>query len=161
RSQLNVLKVGPGPLVQLAAIPAAKTILALKLNHTTTRVAGALIRWVLPADDTATAKTSARARGTIQVDANDCVFDIDSPHAALFELAGPQSRPEWLSSLRMTGEGSVTRPTLETAAWVSTLDGRLTTLENTTLELEGLIAGEYHFAGGISQEPAASEVHDS
>ena len=157
----NVLKVGPGPLVQLAATPAAKSTLALKLTHSTTRAAGAIVRWVVPADDAAPARPSERHRGTIQIEANDCVFDIDSPRAALFELAGPQPRPEWLRSLRMTGEGSVTRPTLEVAAWVSTLDGRLTTLEGVPIEVEGLIAGEFHFTGEFPDQPAASEVHDS
>ncbi len=157
----NVLKVGPGPLVQLAATPAAKSTCALQLNHSTIRAAGAVVRWVVPADEAAPAKSSEQSRGTIEVEATDCVFDIDSPHAALFELAGPQPRPEWLRSLRMTGEGSVTRPTLEVAAWVSTLDGRLTTLEGIPIELEGLIAGEFHFTGEFPDQPAASEVHDS
>lgn len=157
----NVLKVGPGPLVQLAATPAAKSTWTLKLNHSTIRAAGAVVRWVVPADQAAPAKSSEPSRGTIEVEAADCVFDIDSPHAALFELAGPQPLPEWLRSLRMTGEGSVTRPMLEVAAWVSTLDGRLTTLEGIPIELEGLIADEFHFAGEFPDRPAASEVHDS
>ena len=145
----NVLKVGPGPLVQLAATPAAKSTSTLKLNHSTIRAAGAVVRWVVPADEAGLAKTSEQIRGSIEVEATDCVFDVDSPHAALFELAGPQPRPEWLRSLRMTGEGSVTRPTLEVAAWVSTLDGRLTALEGIPVELEGLIAGEFSLCGRV------------
>jgi hypothetical protein len=157
----NVLKVGPGPLVQLAVTPAAKSTMALKLTHSTTRAAGAVVRWVVPEDDSASTKTGERPRGMIQVEANDCIFDIASPRAALFELAGSQPKPEWLQSLRMTGEGSITRPTLEVAAWVSTLDGRLTALEGIPLEVEGLIAGDFHFAGEIPDRPGASEVHDS
>jgi hypothetical protein len=157
----NVLKVGPGPFVQLAATPAAKSTVTLKLTRSTLRAAGAVVRWVVPTDDDAAAKFRERIRGTIQVESNDCVFDINSPRAALFELAGTQPRADWLRWLQMTGEGSVTRPTLDVAAWVSMLDGRLTNLDGVPLELEGLIAGEFHFAGKVSDQPEASEVHDS
>jgi serine/threonine protein kinase len=157
----NVLKVGPGPLVQLAAVPEAKQTVALQLTHATIRAAGAVVRWVIPTEGLELEESNERIHGGIQVEANDCVFDIDSPRAALFELAGAQPRPEWLRSLRMTGEGSITRPTLEVAAWVSTVDGRLTPLDGMPLEVEGLIAGEFRFAGEFPEQPAASEVRDS
>jgi hypothetical protein len=37
----------------------------------------------------------------------------------------------------------------------------LTTLEGILLKVEGLIAGEFHFAGEDQAKPAACEVHDS
>src|SRR5207247_11261626 len=46
----NVLKAGPGPLVQLATASGAKSKIVLKLSHSTTRTSGAIIRWVVPAD---------------------------------------------------------------------------------------------------------------
>ena len=116
----NVLKIGPGPLIQLAGVPAAKALVTLRLMHTTCRASGALVRWIVAAE--------GPPRGRILVEAGDCVFDIVSPQAALFELAGASAHPEWLKSLRMTGEGSLTRPGLEVAAWVSTIDGRVTPL---------------------------------
>ena len=154
----NVLKIGPGPLIQLAGVPAVKSTVTLRLVHTTCRASGALVRWMVTPED--------QPSGRILVDASDCVFDIVSRQAALFELAGDQSHskgshPEWLRSLRMTGEGSLTRPNLEVAAWVSTIDGRVTPLESSTLEVEGLFAGAFRFAGESDQSPADSEVHDA
>ncbi|MBI3861618.1 MAG: serine/threonine protein kinase [Planctomycetia bacterium] len=159
----NVLKSGPGPLVQLAAAPAAKSKTVLKLSHSTTRAAGAIIRWVVPGEEALKSGSPARLRGSIMIEASDCVFDVASPRAALVELAGTGSepRPEWLQAVQMTGEGSVTRPSVETAAWVSTADGRLTPLEGTALSLEGLVAGDFHFTGASATRVVDCEVHDS
>ncbi len=154
----NVLKAGSGPLIQLAGVPAAKSIVTLRLVHTTCRASGALVRWMISPE--------GPPRGRIVVAAGDCVFDIVSPGAALFELAADPSQfegthAEWLTSLRMTGEGSLTRPGVEVAAWVSTIDGRVTPLTNSTLEVEGLFAGAFQFAGESNRLPADSEVHDA
>lgn len=154
----NVLKIGPGPLVQMAGVPAAKANVTLRLMHTTCRTSGALVRWIVTPE--------GPPRGRILIETGDCVFDIVSPRAALFELAGApvqseQAHPEWLKSLRMTGEGSLTRPGLEVAAWVSTLDGQVTPLASAALEVEGLFAGAFRFAGESDKLPADSEVHDA
>ncbi|HEY2251879.1 MAG TPA: hypothetical protein VGH74_12495, partial [Planctomycetaceae bacterium] len=149
----NVLKIGPGPLIQLAGVPAEKTQVALRLIHTTCRASGALVRWIVVPEQP--------PRGQVVVEAGDCVFEIVAPRAALFELAGDKASPEWLRSLRMTGEGSLTRPGLEVAAWVSTLDGRVTPLDSSAIEVEGLFSGAFRFAGESDKLPADSEVHDS
>ena len=169
----NVLKIGPGPLIQLAGVPGAKSQFTVRLMHTTCRASGALLRWIVAPE--------SPPRGRIVVEAGDCVFDIASARAALFELAGvpipleraqiegahsKQSQPErchaeWLKALRLTGEGSLTRPGLEVAAWVSTIDGQVTPLESSALEVEGLFAGEFRFAGESCALPADSEVHDA
>jgi hypothetical protein len=154
----NVLKIGPGPLFQLAGMPTAKSNLTLRLSHTTCRASGAVVRWIVSPE--------GPPRGRIVVEAGDCVFDIVTPRAALFELAGvpfdsERAYSEWLKALRMTGEGSLTRPALEVAAWVSTIDGRVTPLANATVEVEGLFAGEFRFAGESDKLPADSEVHDA
>lgn len=162
----NVLKTGPGPLIQMAGVPSANTpsantIVTLRLTHTTCRASGALVRWIVTPEEL--------PRGRIAVEAGDCVFDILA-QAALFELAGaPLSSElassekvpsEFLKSLRMTGEGSLTRPGLELAAWVSTIDGQVTPLESSSVEVEGLFAGEFRFAGESGTLSADSEVHD-
>jgi serine/threonine protein kinase len=154
----NVLKIGAGPLTQISGVPAAKSVVTLRLVRTTCRASGALVRWMVPPE--------GPPAGQIVVEANDCVFDVIAPRAALFELAGDNSHsrgahPEWLRSLRITGEGSLTRPNLEVAAWVSTIDGRVTPLASTALEVEGLFAGEFSFAGESDRSPADSEVHDA
>ncbi len=149
----NVLKLGAGPLVQLATAPLAKSTVELRLDHTTFRSSGALLRWIVPAVD--------RAAGRILVVADDCVFDVASPQAALFEFAGSQPRPDWLRSVKMTGEGSIARPTLDLAAWISTADGTLRLLDSSGIELEGIISGPFQFAGELGLQPSAAEVRDS
>ena len=148
----NVLKIGPSPLVHLAAIPGAKAATTLRLTHTTCRSSGALLRWIVPVE--------TAPRGRILVEAADCVFDLLSPQAALFELAGPDVRPDWLRKINMTGEGSVAGAGLEIAAWISIESGRLYPLEAALVELEGIFAGELSFAGDPGPEPDDSEVRD-
>ncbi len=149
----NVLKIGTGPLVQLAAVPRSKSKVVLRLNHLTCRTSGALLRWIVPVD--------GPPPGQVLVEASDCVFDVVSAQAALFEFVGPLLRPEWQQFVRMTGEGSISPPTLDVAAWISTEDGRVTSFESSTIELEGIVAGPFRYTGDASPRAADSEVRDS
>jgi hypothetical protein len=146
----NVLKTGTSPLVQLAVAPAASSTTVLQLRRTTCRESGALLRWVVPAD--------GMPAGGVLIDAGECVFDVDSPLAALLEFAGPAPRTEWLRSVTMTGEGSLVRPDLEVAAWISTDDGRFTPLESAGIAMEGIFAGPFRFAGRPGPAPFDAEV---
>jgi hypothetical protein len=148
----NVLKIGTSPLVQLATVPAEKSAVVLKLDRTTCRASGALLRWVVPED-------VARA-GRVAIEACDCVFDVVSPGAALFEFAGGSPRTEWLRHVKLTGEGSIAAPMLEVAAWISTADGRVTGLDGTAIEVEGIFSGPLRFGGEPGPEPVDSEVED-
>jgi hypothetical protein len=146
----NVLKIGSGPLVQLAASPVPQASVELRFTHTTCRSSGAILRWIVPED--------GPLPGRVLVDAADCVFDIASPRAALFELAGSKMRPEFLNLVRMTGEGSVAGPALEVAAWISSANGRVERLEASAVELEGIVSGPFRFSRNPSSQPADSEV---
>jgi hypothetical protein len=99
--------------------------------------------------------------GRVLVEAADCVFDIVSPRAALFEFAGPAPQLEWLRSVKMTGEGSLATPTLGVAAWISTVDGRITQIDPSAIELEGIVAGAFRFAGEQRAVPSDAVVLDS
>jgi hypothetical protein len=149
----NVLKIGASPLVQLAAVPRAKTSVVLRLAHTTCRASGALLRWIVPPEH-------SFPGGRVLIEADDCVFDLVPARAALFEFAGPERRPDVFRSVRMTGEGSVARPGLEVAAWIAPEDGRLSLLEPTAVEVEGIFAGPFRFAGEIGLRPADAEIVD-
>jgi serine/threonine-protein kinase len=149
----NVLKLGTGPLVQLAAVPRSKSRILLRLNHATCRASGALLRWIVPVD--------RQPAGQILIEADDCVFDILSPRAALFEFAGPTPHPEWQQFVKMTGEGSTSPPALEVAAWISTGDGRVTPFDPPTIELEGIVAGPFRYAGEATPRASDSAVRDS
>jgi serine/threonine protein kinase len=148
----NVLKVGPGPLIQLAAVPRAQKNTVLHLVHTTCRRSGAVLRWIVPSGDS--------PHGRVLVEAGDCVFDLIAARTALFELAGSSPSDGWLASLRMLGEGSVTAPGLEIAGWISTVDGRVTPLDASSLELEGLLSVPFQFAGRATTIPADSQVRE-
>jgi serine/threonine protein kinase len=148
----NVLKTGTGPLVQLAAAPAVGSETVLQMNRTTCRASGALLRWVVPAEGS--------PAGGVLIEAGECVFDVVSPGAALLEFAGAAPRLEWLPSVRMTGEGSVVRPDLEVAAWISTDDGSCTFLESAGIALEGIFAGPFRFTGPPGPAPFDAEVVD-
>jgi hypothetical protein len=148
----NVLKVGASPLVQLAAVPKAKRSVVVRLAHTTCRASGALLRWIVSPEST--------PAGRVLIEADDCVFDVLPARAALFEFAGPERRPELFRSVRMTGEGSVSGPELEVAAWIAPEDGRLSPLAPTAVDVEGIFSGPFRFAGEISMRPADAEVVD-
>ena len=148
----NVLKIGPGPLVQLAATPRANKGMRLNLAHTTCRASGAVVRWIVP--------SAGRAGGRVLVEAADCVFDLVALHTALFELAGTEPRAELLRSIQMMGEGSVAGPGLEVAAWVSTETGRVTALDASSLALEGLLTIPLQFSGPAGVSPADSELRE-
>jgi hypothetical protein len=148
----NVLKSGTGPLLQLAVAPAANSTTVLRLNHATCRSSGALLRWIVPAGE--------KPPGTVLVEASDCVFDVLSPGAALFEFAGTEPRTSLLRSVRLTGEGSLVPPNPEIAAWISTEEGRLTPLDAVEIELEGIFAGRFAFAGPPGLTPPDAEIID-
>jgi len=148
----DVLKVGVSPLVQLAAVPPAKSSVVVRLNHTTCRMSGAILRWIVP---------ETPPRGSVLIDAADCVFDLGSQHAALIELAGRRPDSGWLRSMRMTGEGSIVGRDLTIAAFVSTIDGRLEALDASALELEGIFSGPFEFAGAAGLSAADSQIETS
>lgn len=147
----NVFKLGTSPLVQLATGPAEKSSLLLRFSHTTCRASGALLRWIVPAE--------GGPPGRILIEADDCVFDVVPVCAALFEFASPRSRPDWLRSVQMTGEGSVATP-MEMAAWISTIDGRISPVQSPAIELEGIVTVPIHFAGQLGPRPSDAEVND-
>ena len=146
----NVLKIGSGPLVHLASAPSTRAGVSLKLTHITCRSSGGILRWIAPDD--------GPLPGPVRIDAADCVYDVISPRAALVEIAGMKKRPEWLTLVRMTGEGSVAGPALEAAAWISTRDGRVEPLDASKMELEGIVSSPLRFAGEPGLDPADSEI---
>src|SRR5262249_28060378 len=80
----NVLNAGTDPPAQLAGTAATNSTTALRLNHTTCRASGALLRWIVLAGGT--------PAGGVLIEASECVFDVQSPEAALLEFAGQDPR---------------------------------------------------------------------
>jgi hypothetical protein len=149
----NCLKLGGGVFLNLAAAPKPDLDLLVKLTAVTCRSSGSLIRWQ-DAD-----RASVKSR--IVVEAEDCVFDLQRPEAALFEFAGTTLRPNWHQSVQMLGEGSLARPELPVAAWSEFPVRNWKELDPVELELEGISTGEFRFIGPLSLNPGDALLESS
>jgi hypothetical protein len=154
----NCLKLGPGPLVHLATSPEIDSRLrrgrkvSVKLQNTTCRRAGTVVRWKLPDDWQPTSSP------VLLVEATDCVFDLLLGSSALIELASATAKPAWLRSARWTGEGSLAPPDLTVAAASTGSATTLTPIEAAALPLDGLSSGSFRFAAEFSLAPADAAV---
>ena len=152
----NLLKIGSGPVFQLAGAPAPGERTQLSLTRTTCRRSGALLRWKLP--------EKVNSFGAVQVEAGDCVFDVAVGTGALFEIVGKPMQPSPLLAIRMTQpateEGSLAETGPEIAVWIDPADGTVTPADPAQLSLEGVSTGAFRFAGKVSADPAASQVSD-
>lgn len=145
---LGTLKIGPGPFVQMAAVPASPRT-EIRFQDSTARSAGALLRWMPPAEKA--------IKGRIQIDAADCVFDV-AAGSALFEFVGESVPPTWMESLSLSGEGSLIPADATLAAMLHPSDGNRESLDGARMSLEGLLSGPYTFTGSIGDDPVASEI---
>lgn len=154
----NCLKIGPGPLVQLAPAMSAKDRLTIQLERSTCRASGPLLRWKPKLSDRSTA--GGLPLETIVVEANDCVFDIAGTPGALLELVGAGVQANWLQALQVTGEGSIGRDEQTAALGIDSETGAAAVLDTAKLQLEGISSGPFEFAGPISTTAADSGIDD-
>lgn len=145
----NCLKTGNGPFLQLASTAGSRDI-QLVLTGTTLRQSGALIRWRLPAD--------WPARRKLRLEATDCVFDLAPGGARLLELQGDELRVDAPQLIQVGGEGSLGQTNLELAAWIDSRTGVVTPLDPAQLDVAGIFAGPFKFAGPVSLKPADAAV---
>jgi hypothetical protein len=145
----NVLKVGPGVLVNLAA-PTGRE-LALQFDGVTCRESGAVIRW-----NYTDAATLAKLR--LRIDAKHCVFDLAARETALVEWAGAELPAAWERSIAWDGEGSLAPVNVAIAGCLNPADRSWQPLDAAKLALEGLLASPFEFAGPASLKPADSIV---
>lgn len=148
----NCLKLGGGVFLNLASAPKPDLDLLVKLTGVTCREAGSLLRWQ-DAD-----RASAKSR--IVVEAADCVFDLQTAGAALFEFAGATLRPNWQQAVQMLGEDSLASPGLAVAAWSQIPARAWKPLDADELELEGISTAAFEFAGPLSMAPDDSALQN-
>jgi hypothetical protein len=147
---VQCLKIGPGPLIHVAASPASGDAIRIRLRESTCRNSGAIVRW-LPG-------RKEKSRGDVLVEANDCVFDLLPNRAALFEIATAIPDRDWHARVTVTGEGSLAGDSPIVGARIDPETGRLLPLDAEELSVEGLVGGPFTFVGEAGNNPASSEI---
>jgi hypothetical protein len=133
--------------------------LGVSLRQLTLRESGPLLRVLWPATGGASGLVPPNLAGCrIAIEANDCVFQLKAAQAALFEWLGTSGGADWLASIRMRGEGSVTLPGVPIAARVDIATDQRTDLASDGFELEGLMAAPFEFGGPLSDAPRDSTI---
>jgi serine/threonine protein kinase len=151
----NCLKLGSGALLDLAATGAGSGI-QIKLQQVTLRRADALMRLRLGSEGSPTTE--------ITFNAVDCVLDLERRGGALFQFIAKESPTPWLSEIVMSGEGTLVSPGLVVASWWNPSNRSETILvdldepDQPALQVEGLFASRFRFAGDFSLRPQDSMV---
>lgn len=149
---VNCLRLGGGPLAQLAMPPNSRQPTVVRLEQTTCRGASNLFR-VAPAGVPVKS-------GPLTIEAGDCVFDLARPEEGLLEITTSDSALETTTRIRIVGEGSLAPPLVETAVGRDPETAVRTPLSAGTIAVEGIFAGPYRFAGPFSLNPADAEIRD-
>ena len=151
----NCLKLGAGTLFDLATIGAGNGI-KIKLQQVTLRRANALMRLRIGSAGSPTSEIALKAV--------DCVLDLERGRGALFQLIAKESPTRWLADIVMSGEGTLTSPGLVVASWWNpstrseTILNDLDEPNEPAIQVEGLLASPFHFAGDFSLLPQDSMV---
>jgi eukaryotic-like serine/threonine-protein kinase len=143
----NSLKLGAGPLVQLAAGPSANRDIRLELASTTCRASGPILRWNVPPEWS--------GKGRIVIDAQDAVFDT-ADGAPLLEFVTPAYRQQMGTAVQLTGTGSLAPPEVSIAAHLLPSDGSRHNLDPAPFQIEGLVSGPFEYQAPPSPHRADS-----
>ena len=146
----NCLKLGPGAFLTVAAGRQYGRDLRIELKQLTLRQSTALLELKLP--------EKPKRVGQTVIEADDCVFDLQGHHAALFQLTGGRLSQELLDSIEMMGEGSLSPPDLVVARFRGPGDSAAAALAADAIRLEGISAGRFEFAGPFSSSPGDSTI---
>lgn len=149
----NVLHLGPGALVRLSRGLRLDEPLVLSLAHCTLR-GGALVE--------ARYRRVEDRPGEISIATTDCAF-VPADDDALLTFVGDASPEHLLRFLRWSGQGSVLAPRVALAAWIrpsgaTSTAATTTTLDDSKIDVAGLVHSELEFAGPPSDNPATSRV---
>jgi hypothetical protein len=144
----NVLHLGGGPLLRLDHCPQPDEPVALGLAQVTLRGSGPLVECRIPRGE--------EQPGEIAVAATACVF---APAAGepLVQFGGAAASQRLLSNLRWTGQGSLVTPDAPIVACRAT-DGQGRTVDESSLEIAGLVRSVVRFAGPPSSDPTTSRI---
>jgi hypothetical protein len=138
-------------MLQLAAGKADHDVQVV-LNAVTLRQSGSLTRWHISSDWS--------PRHKLQIEATDCVFDLAPAAGSLLEFRGEALRSEWPQFIQITGEGSLGGDQLSLATWIDRRNNSATVLDPSKLDVSGILAGPFRFAGPSLTNPSDSAVQD-
>ncbi len=151
----NVLKVGGGDFIQVS--DTGRSDWLCDLRRVTLRETGPLLRcW--PA--------SANAPlSRLRLTATGCVVDLarvaqvssaEAAHPALIAWMTGRLPPNWPSAIDWQLTGMLVPPDIDVIVRVDSVNGRRTPVDESRLDIDGLVAGSFEFNG-----PASPSPHDS
>jgi hypothetical protein len=124
--------------------------LQVVVQRVTLRESGPLLRFY--PDD------KAGPSGPVAIQADDCVFDIGVSATALLEVRTETPAGEWLDRVTIQGAGSLITPNANIASRIAPSDGGREVIDASKMELEGLMAAPFEFAGPPSHDPSTSVI---
>lgn len=146
----NVLRLGAGPLVDLA-IPDVHLIDAeLALEHVTLRDAGALLRWRVP--------EVKPGRQRIRILAQRSVMDCQPAAGGLLEIITDQFASQWIQRVQMEGDVCLLSERTEVSVQTSAMTGEIQPLDSANMELDGISQGVFSFLGSPSLQPHKNAI---
>lgn len=152
----NVLKVGHGDFVQLSDSGAADWI--CELRRVTLRGTGPLLRcWT-------THESAPLSRVTLS--ATSCIFDLDRSSSevtrpALIAWMTGRLPSNWSSAIDWQLEGIFVPPDIDVMTRIDPSTGRRTPVDELQLNIDGLVAARFEFAGLETQRPEDSALRSS
>jgi hypothetical protein len=150
---VNCLQLGPGPLVAVDGFPAVGTDLAVEMRRCTVRGGQSALR--------VSTRAVASTTGSLQIRADDCVFEPGHSTGALILFSGaePPDALALFNRVAWTGKGSLAAATSATVLWQNE-KGNLAPYADGAVEIEGVTRTEIHFQSPPSPDPHASQVVD-
>ncbi len=149
----NVLRLGAGPLLHVAAPGTAPLELQLSLEHVTCRQAGSVLRWVV--------LDQKPGSQQITVDARDCVFEVLPTQGGLLEFVGDQHVAAWTQRIKFIGDACLAAEQAEVAVHSSPATDEFVPLDGSELRLEGITQGGFVFVGGFGLQPRDAAIAEN
>ncbi len=146
----NVLRLGAGPLVHVAAPFISPLEMELHLEHVTCRQSGSVVRWVV--------MDQMPGKDQLRVEARDCVFDILPTQGGLMEFVGEKQVAAWSKRIKFIGDNCVAAELTEVAVRSSPSTDEFVTWDSSELELEGITQEGFTFAGPFGLQPSDSAI---
>lgn len=156
----NVLKVGRGDFVQLSDSGRADWF--CDLRRVTLRETGPLLRCWLTSENAPLSKLTLNATG--------CVFDLaraaktsasEAPRPALIAWMTGRLPSNWLSAIDWQLTGTIVTPDIDVIVRVDPANGRRIAVDESRLDIDGLVAAQVEFAGPSSSRPQDSLLKSS
>ena len=138
----NVLRLGAGPLLHLAANAAAPLELAVQFEAVTCRQSGSLLRWVV--------LDHKPGKQQLKITASHCVFDVLPAQGGLLEFVGEQHVAAWTKRVKFLGDDCLASELTESAVRSSATSDEFVVLDSSEILLEGITLEGVTFAGPFS-----------